>query len=398
MQAVILAAGRSTRTYPLTLTKPKPLLFLAGTTVIEHNLDQLVGLVEEVVIVVGYKAEMIRAFLGEEYRGMRLTYVVQTETSGNASALALTRGHIKGRFVLMFGDDLYFRTDIVNILKCENAILGQRVDNPSNFGVLKVDGDRFIEVVEKPQEFISDLVNIGCFVFTPDIFAVLEDIQLSARGEYELTDAYNLLAQQKEIRVVPVAGYWLATTYPWSMLKANAYLLEQLESAVSPAATVETGATLQGKVVVGEGTVIKAGTYIEGPVSIGKDCVIGPNTYLRAGTAIGDNCHVGQACEIKNSILGSGTHVAHLSYVGDSILGENVNFGAGTITANLRHDGTNIKSAVGGKVVDSERKKLGVIVGDGCKTGVHTSFYPGVKMDAGMTTMPGEVVQRDIKK
>jgi bifunctional UDP-N-acetylglucosamine pyrophosphorylase/glucosamine-1-phosphate N-acetyltransferase len=130
---------------------------------------------------------------------------------------------------------------------------------------------------------------------------------------------------------------------------------------------------------------------------IGRNSVIGPNAYLRPGTTIGDGCHIGQAVEIKNSIIGAGSNVAHLSYVGDSILGENVNFGAGTITANLRHDGESIKSAVGDKVADSERKKLGVIVGDGCKTGVHTSFYPGVKLDPGTTTLPGEVVKRDLR-
>ena len=398
MQAVILAAGKSTRTYPLTLTRPKPLLGVANVTVIEHNLEQLRGLVDEVVVVVGYKADDIRAFLGDSYGGMKMTYVTQEDTSGNASALSLVRDHIKGRFILLFGDDLYCRTDIRNLLKCENAILAQRVDNPSNFGVLKVDGDRFVEVVEKPQEFISDLVNIGCFVFSPKIFEVLGDIELSQRGEYELTDAYNLLAKKAEIKVVPVEDYWLPTTYPWSLLKANAFLLGRMKKDISRKAIIEKGATLKGEVCVGEGTLIKSGVYIEGPVVIGKDCVIGPNAYLRAGTSIGDGCHIGQAVEIKNSIIGAGTNVAHLSYVGDSILGCGVNLGGGTIAANLRHDGKDIKSQAGDKVVDTGMPKLGVIVGDGAKTGVHTCFYPGVKMDPGTTTLPGEIVRRDIKK
>lgn len=398
MQAVILAAGKSTRTYPLTLTKPKPLLKIAGTTVLEHNLEQLRGIADEVIIVVGYKSEMLREFLGENYRGIKLRYVVQAETSGNASALRLTKDQVRGRFLLMFGDDLYSRVDIRNLLKYENAILAQRVENPSNFGVLKVEGENFVEVVEKPQEFISDLVNIGCFVFSSEIFQVLDDIQLSRRGEYELTDAYNLLARRQEIKVVPVADYWLPTTYPWSLLRANSFLLGRIKTAISKKAKVEKGVTLKGQVVIGDHTVIKSGVYIEGPVVIGKKCVIGPNAYLRSGTTIGDNCHVGQAVEIKNSLLGDDTNVAHLSYVGDSILGDRVNFGAGTITANLRHDGKCIKSLVGEKVVDTEMKKLGVIVGDDAKTGVHTSLYPGVKLDPGTTTLPGAVLTRDLNQ
>ncbi len=398
MQAVILAAGKSTRTYPLTLTRPKPLLRVNNVTIIEHNLNQLRGLAEEVLIVVGYRADMIQEYLGDSYRGMKLKYLVQEETSGNASALRLAREYIRDRFILLYGDDLFSQADIRKLLPYDNAILAQRVADPSRFGVLKVEGDRFLEVVEKPQEFVSDLVNIGCFVLTPRIFEALEKIELSPRGEYEMTDAYNLLAQSAEIRVVPVADYWLPTTYPWSLLAANAFLLGRAKTALSRKAKLEKGVTLRGQVVIGNHTVIRSGVYIEGPVVIGEKCVIGPNAYLRAGTTIGDGCHVGQAVEIKNSILGRNTNVAHLSYVGDSILGDGVNLGAGTITANLRHDGAGVKSLVGDKVLDSGMSKLGAILGDGCKTGVHTSFYPGVKMDPGTFTLPGEAVRRDIKQ
>ncbi len=397
MQAVILAAGKSTRTYPLTLTKPKPLLKILNKTIIEHNLDQLRGIADEAIIVTGYKSGMIREFLGDNYRGIKLKYVTQEETSGNASALNLAREYINGRFILMFGDDLYSYVDIWNVLKFNNAILAQRVDNPSNFGVLKVEGDKFLEVIEKPQEFISDLVNIGCFVFSKKIFDVLDDIKLSKRGEYELTDAYNLLAQKEEIKVVPVKDFWLATTYPWSLLRANSFLIQRIKNEISRKAKIEKGVNVKGQIKVGDNTVIKSGVYIEGPVIIGERCVVGPNCYLRPGTVIGNGCHIGQSVEIKNSIIGDDTNVAHLSYVGDSILGNNVNLGAGTITANLRHDGKNIKSQVGEKVLDCEMKKFGVIIGDGCKTGIHTSLYPGVKLDPDVTTFPGDVVKRDLK-
>jgi bifunctional UDP-N-acetylglucosamine pyrophosphorylase/glucosamine-1-phosphate N-acetyltransferase len=396
MQAVILAAGKSTRTYPLTLTRPKPLLRVVNQTVIEHNLDQLSGLVDEVIVVVGYKAEMIRDFLGEERDGIHIKYVLQEDTSGTASAVGKAREHIRGKFLLMYGDDLYSGDDLRRLLEYENAILAQRVDNPSNFGVLRTEGDKFLEVIEKPQQFISDLVSIGCFVFSDKIFSVLDGIELSRRGEYEFTDAYNLLGKTEEIRVVTVEDYWLPITYPWSLLHANACLARRIRGKVDSGAVVEPGATLKGEVVVGAGTVIKNGAYIEGPVIIGENCVIGPNAYLRGGTTIGSHCHIGQAVEIKNSVIGDNTNVAHLSYVGDSILGEKVNLGAGTITANLRHDGKTIKSQVGEQVLDSGLLKLGAVIGDEAKTGVHTSFYPGVKLGPGSTTLPGDIIKRDL--
>lgn len=396
MQAVILAAGKSTRTYPLTLTKPKSLLKVAGKTIIEHNLDQLVGLVNEVYIVVGYKAEMIKEFIGNKFKGMNIKYIVQEKPLGNADALTKAEKQIKGKFILMFGDDLYNKKDIKKLLKCENAILAQKIKNPKQFGVLRVKNNVFVEVIEKPKVFISDLVNIGCFLFTKDIFNILGKIKLSKRNEYELTDAYNLLAKEKKIIVVTASNYWLPITFPWNLLEANEFLLSKIKTKKNKKAQIEKNVQIKGNLIVGAGTIIKSGVYIEGNIKIGNNCVIGPNCYLRGATTIGNNCHVGQAVEIKNSIIGDNTSVAHLSYIGDSIIGDCVNMGAGNIIANLRFNGKNIKSLVNGNIQDTERKKFGVIIGDNCKTGINVSFYPGIKINSDSIILPGEIVKKDI--
>ena len=407
MQAVILAAGKSTRTYPLTLTKPKPLLKVAGKTIIEHNLKQLAGIVDEVYIVVGYKAEMIKKFVGNKFRGMKIKYVTQKKPLGNADALMKVEKKIKGKFILMFGDDLYSGKDIEKLLKYDNAILAQKVKNPERFGVLKVSNGIFVEAIEKPKVFISDLVNIGCFLFTKDIFGALKKIKLSKRNEYELPDAYNLLAKEKKIKVIAIKDYWLPITFPWSLLEANEFLLENFFKGNPPSpllqrgkyqeGEIEEGVRINGQLIVGAGTIIKSGVYIEGNIIIGKNCKIGPNCYLRGTTAIGDNCHIGQAVEIKSSIIGDSVNVAHLSYIGDSIIGDNVNIGAGNITANLRFDDKNIKTLINDTVQDTERRKLGVIIGDNCKTGINVSFYPGIKINPGSEIMPGKIVKKDIK-
>ncbi len=397
MQAVILAAGKSTRTYPLTLTKPKPLLKVAGRTIIEHNLEQLVGLVNKVYIVVGYKAEMIKEFVGNEFRGMKIKYLVQDKPLGNADALKKVGKNIKGKFILMFGDDLYSKRDIEKLLEYDNAILAAKVKNPENFGVLKIKNNIFLEVVEKPKIFVSDLVNIGCFVFTKDIFEVLDKIGLSQRNEYELTDAYNLLAKDRKIKVITVKDYWLPITYPWSLLEANKYLLKNPSSPFFQRGKIEEGVRINGQLTVGAETVVKSGVYIEGNIIVGKNCKIGPNCYLRGTVVIGDNCRIGQAVEIKSSVVGDNTNIAHLSYIGDSVIGNNCNLGAGAITANLRFDDGNIKTLVNNTVQDSGKRKLGVIVGDNCKTGIHVSFCPGVKINPNSQILSGEIIKRDIK-
>jgi bifunctional N-acetylglucosamine-1-phosphate-uridyltransferase/glucosamine-1-phosphate-acetyltransferase GlmU-like protein len=105
---------------------------------------------------------------------------------------------------------------------------------------------------------------------------------------------------------------------------------------------------------------------------------------------------VGTGCEVKNSIVMSNTRIPHLSYVGDSILGEDCSLGAGTITANLRFDEAEVKSKVRGSWVNRGRKKLGAILGDGVRTGINVSIFPGVKIGRGSWIGPGAIVDGDI--
>lgn len=184
--------------------------------------------------------------------------------------------------------------------------------------------------------------------------------------------------------------------HPWDLLRANeCYVSALTEDRIS--GEVHPSAVIEGVLHLGAGTRILPGVFIEGNVVIGTNCKIGPNCYLRGNTSIGDGCHIGQSVEIKNSLILSRSNVGHLSYVGDSVLGENVNFGAGTTVSNLRHDGKNHRSAVGGELVDTGRRKFGTIVGDGVHTGIHTSIYPGRKFWPGTSTRPGEIVSTDLK-
>jgi len=186
-----------------------------------------------------------------------------------------------------------------------------------------------------------------------------------------------------------------AIAYAWDLLRANVEAMTARRHYERPAGA-HASLYVDGRLHVGKGTKILPGVVIEGDVIIGDHCKVGPNCYIRGSTSIGDKCHVGQSVEIKNSLLLPGTNVGHLSYVGDSILGEKVNFGAGTITSNLRHDGGAHRSPVAGRMVDTGRRKLGAIVGDGVHTGIHTSLYPGRKLWPKTSTLPGAIVGKDL--
>jgi UDP-N-acetylglucosamine diphosphorylase / glucose-1-phosphate thymidylyltransferase / UDP-N-acetylgalactosamine diphosphorylase / glucosamine-1-phosphate N-acetyltransferase / galactosamine-1-phosphate N-acetyltransferase len=396
LKAIIMVAGKSTRTYPLTLTRPKPLLKVVNKPILAWHLDALRHVIDEALLVVGYRKEMIREAFGDDYEGMPLRYVEQSEQLGTGHAVLQCEKHVDGPFIAMNGDDLYAPEDLQKLAHATNAALAKRVANPKLYGVLELDSQgRVQRLVEKPDEPASDLASVGAYSLTPEIFEVLRETQPSERGEIEITSAIQMLAQRSAFHAVEMERYWLPIAYPWNVLEANEYLLQEMEPTIE--GEVSPRAELNGPVHVGKGSVIRGGVVIDGPVYIGENCTVGPNSWLRPGATLYNGCRVGQSCEIKNTILFDGAAVPHLSYAGDTIVGERSNFGAGTITANVRHDGDNVKSMIKGALVDTGRRKLGAIIGDGVHTGINTCLYPGRKLWPGTSTRPGETVLRDIE-
>lgn len=392
--AVILVAGKSERCYPLTLTRPKPLLEFAGTTILEYTLGQLKGLLKRVILVVGYKQEMVKKRIGERWKALKIEYVTQTEQLGTAHAVLSAKSLLKGGFLLLNGDDIYHREDLARLMKQKRGILVMEHEHPERFGVVEVAGKTVMSFAEKPEQPAGNLVNCGAYLLDEAVFTFLGKTRRSLRGEYELTTALNDYCDKFKMQAVAAKQYWIPIGYPWNLLDANELLLSQMKN--SKAGKIEQGVHIEGTLILGKGSIIKSGTYIEGPVCIGENCTVGPNAYLRKNVTLGDNCKVGQAVEIKNTILFSGSKIPHLSYVGDSVIGSDVNLGAGTITANLRHDNANVKSLVKGVIIDSGRRKFGTIIGDGTKTGIKTMIYPGRKLWPNTTTLPGEVVTKDV--
>ena len=393
IQAVIMAAGKSTRTWPLTLTKPKPLLKVMNKEIIKHNLDALQGLVSEVIIIVGFKKEMIIEEIGHKYGKLKIRYAEQKRQLGTGHALKYVEKLIKGKFIVMGGDDIFSKKDIKACLRHKYAVLGCKVEDPGRFGVFVVKGKEVKKVVEKPKKFVSGIANAGLYVFDKSVFKF--KLRKSQRGEYEIVDYINALIRKEGVVCEKVKGRWLSVGNPWDLIEANSVLVSEIKNDIK--GKVEKNVIVKGKLKAGKGTEILSGTYIKGNVIIGENCLIGPNCYLRGNTSIGNGCHIGQAVEIKNSVIMDNAKVPHLSYIGDSVIGENSNLGAGTITANLKHDNKNVRSVVKGKIVDTGRRKFGTIIADDVHTGIKTTIYPGRKIWPGVSTLPGEIIDKDKK-
>ena len=299
-----------------------------------------------------------------------------------------SQSQAEDRFLVINGDVLPDEASLREMICGGTAVSAIKVDDPKRYGVFTEEDGRFKSVIEKSANPPSNLANAGIYLLDRSIFEILRAASLSVRGEYELTDGLNLLAARELIRIVELKS-WLEMGRPWDILAANEIMLKDLQPQML--GEVEPGATLMGKVSIGQGTIVRSGAYIVGPVLIGEDCDIGPNCYIRPTTCIGDQVRIGNAVEVKNSAIMSGSKIGHLSYVGDSVIGEKCNFGAGTICSNLRHDNGNIKSYIKGEQVDSSRRKLGVIMGNGVMTGINTSIYPGTVIESGFRGLPAAV-------
>ena len=373
-EALILAAGKGTRMWPLTENIAKPLLPLCGKSIIEQQIIALkkVG-VKRINILIGHRMKEISDLIGngKNYE-VEINYIVQSEQKGTGHAVSLAEKHINNSFFCLNGDTLIDEKNLDLLAKKndEMAMMVTTVDDGSNFGVVKSENGVLTNIIEKGFNGKSS-INAGTYLFNKKIFKSLKSIKKSIRGELELTDALVL----NKIYTINYLGFWKDIGSPWDLLTANEKCIDLIKNEIK--GHIEDNVNINGDIHLGKNSIIKSGTYIEGPLWIGDNCIIGPNAYLRKGTILcGDN-KIGAASEIKNSIFLEGSKAPHHNYVGDSIIGKKCNLGSGTKIANLRLDKKEIKVTHKGKIINTGRRKLGVIMGDNVSTGINASINSG---------------------
>lgn len=403
---MVLAAGRGIRLEPFTITRPKHLIPVAGATLIEHIINSLKKSdIEEVIVVVKYMADLIKARLGDGSKfGVKITYLEQPSFGGTGEALLSCKELLRDDpFMVVYGDLAYLPSLINDVLSSFEesylgVILGVHVKNSKEFGVLLAKDNLLVRIEEKMNIAGPNLINGGIYVLKPEIFDFLIKTPRSIRGEIELTDAINLMVNSggKVLIVTTEEGKWVDVGRPWDILEANKILMDEIIKERKILGEIEGNVHISGNVVIEEGARVLSGSYIEGPVWISSGCKIGPNCYIRPYTYLCRNVRVGNACEIKSSIIMENTHIGHLSYIGDSVIGSGCNLGAGTIISNLRFDESPIKVTIRGEKVSSNRRKLGAFIGDNVKTGINVSIYPGIKIGPNSWISPHALVYKDV--
>ena len=234
MKAVVLAAGEGTRLRPLTEDTPKGMVEVDGQPILTHWFDQLVELgADELVVVVGYRKEVIIEHYGDAFDDTPITYTHQREQSGLAHALLTAEEHVDDDFMLMLGDNV-FSANLADVVRrqresrADAAFLVEEVewDEASRYGVCDTNNyGEIVEVVEKPADPPSNLVMTGFYTFTPAIFHACHLVQPSNRGEYEISEAIDLLIQSgRTIDAIGIEGWRIDVGYPEDREEAEARL------------------------------------------------------------------------------------------------------------------------------------------------------------------------------
>jgi len=354
MKAVILAAGEGQRLEPLTNRRPKPMVPIANQPLLEYVIEAVSDAgIDEVVLVVGYKRERIQTYFGDGHRwGVDIEYAAQEKQLGTGHAVLQAEDRVADDFLVLNGDRI-ITADLVEQLVETRAETGDtvmgltRADEPSEYGVVTLDGERVVGVTEKPRAAAapSDIVNAGVYAFDQTVFDAIRGIDPGPTGELALTSAIEALvdAHDGTVRGVRYRGLWVDVSYLWDVTEVTARVLDATAEAVQRG-TAEPGA------------------HVADDVRVGSNTRVGANATVRRGTALGDNVSVGANAVLSNVVAFDDATIGDGAVLRDCVVAENATVGPNTTVAGGPAD----------VVVDGvvhEDVDLGAVVGDNATTG-----------------------------
>ncbi len=353
LKPVILAAGLSTRTRPLTFTRPKGLLPFFESTILENTLDALVDIFPEVVIVVGFLHEMIEAKVGTSYKGMKVTYLYIPEVLGTGGVLSKVRESIEPPFLVLNSDDVYSVSDIQELAKHERAaLLSKTVVQSRTLDGWRVENGKIISL-GSPDERYDFGVATGAYVISDDYFS-LPPVKLEGKEEVGLPQTLAQGVLRNDYDAVFTKGIWFPVGYPWDLLKAHDVFW----------------ATGKPRKILGKNVQVDPGADL-------GDCVV-----------IGDNVVIKSGAKISHAIIFNDTIVGKNSIIEDSIIGANVVIGD-DVTIQKEHSlGQTWKVKIKDRDVDTEETKLGIFTGDHVSIPSKSVLEGAALIDPPKETMP----------
>jgi NDP-sugar pyrophosphorylase family protein len=396
MKTIILAAGRSSRMFPI---KDKNLLSFCGKPMLIHIIENCErgGLKDFIIVTNKNNKNNIAAIMQEFNKSVIITEQKNLDLGMAGGVNAGLKFINDNEEVFIHNAQDYFDISaykqILNIdQKQDGAILSQKVSKYFPGGYLKVNKDNIIQsIIEKPGEGNepSNLVNIVAHYFrrSGDLKKALNKANSNKDDIYEkaLQEVFNT----QSIKAIPYKNTWQALKYPWHILDMMPIILDSQNQSIHENAYVDPKATIKGLVIIKEGVKILNNATIIGPTYIGQNTVIGQNTLIRQ-SIVEKNCTIGFNTEIARSYVSHNVST-HACYIGDSVILDNVNYGAFSVTTNLRLDKKSIKMKIKDQLIDTHRDKLGSITGSKSQVGSGAKILPGRIIPPNTFINPNEI-------
>ncbi len=317
MHAVILAAGAGRRLWPLTAYRPKPMLPVAARPIIAHVIETATAAgVDAVTLVVGYKADRIREYVGDGARfDVPVTYVDQQHQLGTAHAVAQAAAAVDDVFLVLNGDQIVDAAAIAAVIDAADeqtpVMAVTAVDDPIAYGVVTVEDGWVTAIDEKPTQTTSGLINAGIYGFDTSIFGVIEGLSPDVAGELSLVAAIEQCVEDAGVAAVSTSGRWVDVTAPGDLLTVGATL--HREPAIDETASVDATA------VVGPG------------VTLAADVRVGPQAVLSGDVDVGANVTIGPQVSVEDSVIMPDSHIEAAATVAMGVIGQNVRIGRGAV-------------------------------------------------------------------
>lgn len=398
MQAVILAAGQSSRFEPFREFPHKSLIPLLGKTILEHTIYSIKKAgITDIIIVVGDTSPIPELLGNGKAQGVQLRFIVHKNAQGMGAALLEAKELISDSFFLLNAYHLDFHefaNDMQQLQKKEHVVLLGRKDAGNAYGYMQIEKGKVVSVLEKPKEVNNAMRRIiGIYLLNKAFLLTLEETPLE---HYHFEKALDNFAKSHEVFYVETEKHTVTLKYAFDLLAMKNYLLQTItKPMISKKAQIADSAEIIGNVQIEEGAKIMEKACIKGPCFIGKNAVVGGFALVRNGVAIEESAVVGARMEIKNSILLQGA-TTHSGFIGDSILGKQTKVAAFFCSANARLDRQPVPVVIKGEKVTTGLRHFGVMVGNYANVGIRVSTMPGVIIGNHSIVGPSSTVMKNI--
>jgi glucose-1-phosphate thymidylyltransferase len=379
MKAVILVAGEGHRLEPLTENRPKPMVPVANKPVLEYVVEAVADAgVDEIVLVVGYERSRIQSHFGDgDDWGVSIEYAIQEKQLGTAHAVLQAAPLVDEPFLVLNGDRIIDTSAVESVVEAYDGddalVTVTSVDTPTRYGVVDLEGDRVLEIREKPlaHEVSSNLINAGVYALDPGIFDRIEARIVGAHGETGLPATLSELAAAASVRAVRYDGRWLDLTYLWDLPFLNGRLLEETNGPAIENASVSEDATVAADVAIDRGSQVR------------------PFATIGRGVALGENVSVGASAVLSNAVVMADATIEPGAVVSNAVIGQNATVGANATIAGGR----------GGLVVEGayhDDVDLGGVVGDNSTLGANVTVAPATIVGTDATVDSGVTIDRRV--